>query len=303
MNFTNLFSILVNIITPIVLVALAGFGLGRTMNIDARPLSRATLYIFSPALVFSSAYRSQLGGEFITITIYTLLTTLVMGLVTILVAKLLGYDRVTTSAFQLGVLFYNAGNYGLPLMLFAFGEEGLARAVVLYTIVAVQTHTLAVFIAARGTTRSRDAFMNILRLPLVYAFVLGLGLNQLSIALPEPIFKAVELTGNAAVPVLLTVLGIELSRIQLHEDRGVVGAATLVRLVAAPLIAFALAAAMGLTGITRSVCIIQVSMPTAVFASILAVEFNARPNLVAGTVFISTLGSILSLTILLALLM
>ena len=303
MNFANLISILVNIITPIVLVAFAGYLLGRTMNVDARPLSRATLYIFSPALVFSSAYRSKLGGEFITIAVYTLLITLAMGLVTILVAKVLRYDRVTTSAFQLGVLFYNAGNYGMPLMLFAFGEEGLVRAVVLYTIVAVQTHTLAVFIAARGTARSRDALMNVFRLPLVYAFAFGLFFNEFGIALPEPIVKAVELTGNAAVPVLLTVLGIELSRIQIREDRGVVGVATLVRLVAAPLVAFALASAMGLTGITRSVCIIQVSMPTAVFASILAVEFNARPNLVSGTVFLSTLGSIISLTILLAMLM
>ncbi|MBI5302336.1 MAG: AEC family transporter [Chloroflexi bacterium] len=303
MNLTNLASILLNIITPIVLVALAGFVLGRTMNVDARPLSRATLYIFSPALVFTSAYRSKLGGEFITIVVYTLLITLLMGILTMIIAKVLRYDRVTTSAFQLGVLFYNAGNYGLPLMLFAFGEEGLARAVVLYTMVAVQTHTLAVFIAARGSARSRDALLNVLRLPLAYAYAFGLLFNQLGVTLPDPFLKAVELTGNATVPVLLTVLGIELSRIQLREDRGVVGVATFVRLIASPVVAFALAAAMNLTGVTRAVCIIQVSMPTAVFASILAVEFNARPNLVSGTVFLSTIGSIISLTILLALLM
>jgi predicted permease len=203
----------------------------------------------------------------------------------------------------LSVLFFNAGNYGLPLVLFAFGEEGLARAVLFFTVVAAQTHTLAVFIAARGTARSRDAVWNVFRLPLVYAFTFGFLANQFGLVLPAPIVKAVELTGNAAVPVLLTVLGIELSRIQIQQDRGAIGIATIARLAIAPLVAFALTGALGITGITRAVCIIQASMPTAVNATILAVEFDARPNLVAGTVFVSTVASVITLTILLAMLM
>jgi predicted permease len=303
MNPASLLSILLNVISPIVLIAAAGYALGRGLKVEPRALARATLYIFSPALVFTSAYRSKLESEFIAITVYAVFTTLVMGALCLVIVKVLRYDRVTASAFELSVLFFNAGNYGLPLVLFAFGEEGLARAVLFFTVVAAQTHTLAVFIAARGTARSRDAVWNVFRLPLVYAFTFGFLANQFGLVLPAPIVKAVELTGNAAVPVLLTVLGIELSRIQIQQDRGAIGIATIARLAIAPLVAFALTGALGITGITRAVCIIQASMPTAVNATILAVEFDARPNLVAGTVFVSTVASVITLTILLAMLM
>ncbi|MEW5719210.1 MAG: AEC family transporter, partial [Chloroflexota bacterium] len=112
----------------------------------------------------------------------------------------------------------------------------------------------------------------------------------------------IDLAGGAAVPLMLTILGIELARAKIENDRAVIGAATITKLLVAPLFAFPLAALMGLDGVTRAVCIIEASMPTAVMATIVAVEFDARPKIVTGIVFASTLGSILTLTILLGIL-
>lgn len=303
MNFSSLGAILFNIIAPIVLIAAAGYVLGRTREVDGRSLSRASLYIFSPALIFTSAYRSKLGSEFVTLTVFAVVITLLMGIIVLALVKLFRYDRLTASGFALSVLFLNSGNYGLPLMLFAFGEEGLARAVIFFTATSVIIHTLAVFIAARGKAHARDALLNVFKLPLFYAVILGLVFNQACVVVPEMLMKAIQLTGDAAVPVMLIILGLELARTKINSDHSVIAVATFAKLIIMPIVAFALARVMGLTGLMLAVCVMQSSMPTAVFASILAVEFDARPDLVAGTVFFSTVGSVLTLTILLAILM
>jgi malate permease and related proteins len=302
MTLATLASILINIILPIVLVAGAGFVLARSFSMDARQLSRTMLYFFTPALIFGSAYRTQLSGEYVSIAVYALAITALMGIVTWGLVKVMRYDRVTASGFALGVLFVNAGNYGLPLILFAFGEEGLARAALYFTMSAILTQTLAIFLAARGRTGAWQAFVNVLKMPLVYAVVIGLALNLLGATVPDPIMKAVDLAGGAAVPLMLVILGIELAGATIDSDRAIIGLATFAKLGLTTLLAFPLADVMGLQGVSRAVCIIEASMPTAVMASIVAVEFDTRPKLVTGIVFLSTVLSVVTLTVLLGIL-
>ena len=302
MDLTSLASILINIISPIVLVAFIGYLLAKKLGVEARPLSRTMLYFFTPALVFASMYRAQLNSEYLSIGVFALIMTTVMVIVSWAIAKAMRYDRLTSSAFMLGVLFVNAGNYGLPLILFAFGEEGLSRAAFYFTISAILTQTLGIFVAARGRANAREAMLNVFKLPLVYAVILGLFFNLARITVPEFLMKSVDLAKDGAIPVMLVILGIELARVTIENDRAIIGWATLTKLVIVPLLAFPLAALMGMTGVTRAVSIIEASMPTAVMASIVAVEFDTRPKLVTSIIFATTLASIVTLTILLGIL-
>lgn len=303
MNLASLANILINIITPIVLVAGVGYLLAKRIGLEARPLSRTMLYFFTPALVFTSIYKANLNAEYISIAVFAVAITGIMVVVSWGLARLMRYDRLTSAAFMLGVIFVNAGNYGLPLILFAFGEEGLARAAFYFTMSAIFTQTLGIFVAASGHASARDAFLNVFKLPLVYAVALGLVFNLAHITLPEFLMKSVNLAKDGAVPVMLVILGIELARVTLEDNHlPVIGLATFAKLVIVPLLSFPLAALMGMTGVTRAVCIIESSMPTAVMASIVAVEFDARPKIVTGIIFASTLASIVTLTILLGIL-
>jgi predicted permease len=102
---------------------------------------------------------------------------------------------------------------------------------------------------------------------------------------------------------MLVILGIELARVTVDQSHhSVIGIATIAKLIVVPLLSFPLAAIMGMSGVTRSVCIVESSMPTAVMASIVAVEFDAHPKIVTGIIFASTLASIITLTVLLGIL-
>ncbi len=191
---------------------------------------------------------------------------------------------------------------GVALNLFAFGEEGFNLAVVCFVTQAVLTNTMAVYFASRSNSNALGSIANVLRMPLLYAALLALAVNLSGATVPTYLLKPVKLAGDAAVPLMLLLLGLQLSRTSLAGQVGYVGLAAVVRLLLAPALAYGLPGTLVLAGLTRKVAILQASMPTGVMTGLLAVEFDARPDLVTGVIFTSTLLSVGTLTVLISLL-
>jgi len=302
MFLLSLASIATHVMLPVALVAAAGFALARAFKIDARPLSQSTLYFFSPVLVFVSAYEAKLSGEHASIALFALIITAAIGAITWATVKVARFDRITGAGFSLGTMLVNSGNYGLPLILFAYGQSGLAYATFYFSVTMLLLQPAAVFIAASGRAHTKEALLSVLRMPILYAVIGGGLCNQLGIAIPGPLWKAMSVASGAAIPVMLVVLGIELSRVTIGKNLRIIGMATFIRLILTPVVAFPLAILLDINGVPRAVCIIEASMPTAVFASIVAVEFDVKPGLVTGIISVSTFLSIVTLTVLLQIL-
>lgn len=292
---------LFTIVVPILLVAAVAFGLGKARIVtEQRPLARLSLYFFSPALAFHSLSRSSVAAsDFVSIALYAFLMVVIVGALTLVVARIFKFDRLLTSAFLLSILFVNAGNYGIPFNQFAFGSEGVARAAIYFTVNSVLSNTLAVYIASSGHSDMRKSLTAVLKMPLAYAALAGLAFNAFHITVPDTLAKAIELAAAAALPVMLVNLGLELARAKLRDYEWRVFMATGIKLLITPLIAIGLATVLGMQGLTRSVSVIEASMPTAVMASLIATEFQARSDFVTSVVFLSTIGSTITLTVLL----
>ncbi len=300
-------AILVNIILPVFLVA-GAVALAQTrLHLDTRTLSRAAFYLFSPALVLDSLASSNVSGtEFGQMTAVLILTTLALWALGALVAHLLHLGGTTQAAFLIAILIMNAGNYGLPVNLFAFGEAGLARASVYFVGSALLSASLGVYLSARGRATVRSALRRMLSMPLLHATILGLLLNLGDLTVPETLAKAVHLVGQAAVPSMLLVLGVRLVETFQNWQRVVhlaaLGAVTVLRLVVAPALAWLFASLVGLNGLARDVSVLETAMPTAVMTTILATEFDSDAPFAALCVMVTTLVSLPTVTILLNLL-
>jgi predicted permease len=301
---TTFFGVAYSVLTPIFLIIGLAVLVDRRFAPDPRAFSRAVVYLFSPSLVFTSIASSDLrAGELGQILAVATLITLLMVVVGWGLARVLRFERKLESAFILSVALINAGNYGLPLNEFAFGKAGFQRAVVFYVVTAVAANTLGVYLASRGTATVRQSLLNVLKVPLPYATVLGFLVNVQNIALPLPVERAVGLLGQAAVPIMLIILGLQLSRISVKGRIGPILLATFTRLGVAPLIAFPLVGLLGLSGLARQVSIIEASMPTAVISGVLATEFGGDAEFTTAVILVSTLFSMLTLSLLLALVM
>jgi len=147
-------------------------------------------------------------------------------------------------------------------------------------------------IAARAQGKTLlQAIKRVAGVPIVHALLLA-GLVRLGwLSIPAPLFKAVGILAQASVPMMLVILGIQLSSVRVHGNWRLIALASAIRLLLAPLVAIFLAGQLGLSGLAEQVSIIQASMPSAVFNIILAVEFNLAVDLTTSVVFMTTVAS------------
>ena len=115
------------------------------------------------------------------------------------------------------------------------------------------------------------------------------------------LFNGLRLVADAALPVLLLILGTQLTRRQPITAAGPLATAALLRLAVSIPIAYSLGSLIGLSGLPLHVGTMQAAMPTAVNMIVLAIEFDAWPEFVSNGVIITTVGSLVSLTVLIAL--
>lgn len=290
-----------NNLLPVFLVAGAGYLLGRLTSVDPRSLSQATFYIFGPCLVFSLITGTRMeGADIVRMIGFTFFLILLIGGLTWLAGKALRLERRLLMAVMLATMFMNAGNYGLSVNLFAFGEDALAHASLFFVTSAVMTYTIGVVIASMGSASLKKSFLSLLKLPVLYALLLGVLATGFDWSLPQPLEGTINLVGAASIPVMLVLLGFQVGRLEWSGKYSALGLANGMRLVVAPGLAALLSNLFGLSGPARQAGILEAAMPTAVMAVVLSTEFDLEPSFMTSAVFTSTLLSPLTITPLLA---
>ncbi len=299
----ELLAIFVQNILPIFIVAGIGFLIARYLGADVQTLSMVTFHVLIPCMIYEVLVNSNVSaGEFGRVTLLALGTTLGMGLLAWLVTRALRLDRVMTSAFIVVVMFANGGNYGLPLTLFVFGQETLAYATIFFVVGIILTYTVGIFIASSGRRGLGEALLSVLKIPSIYASAAAIVVILTGVATPSFLMRPIKLLGDAAIPVMILVLGMQLERAVKPASLRLAGLAVGLRLVVSALLGLLLAQFLGLSGAARQGGVLQSAMPVAVVTTILAVEFEIEPAFVTSVVFLTTILSPLTLTPLIALL-
>ena len=231
---------------------------------------------------------------------FAIVIVVAVGGLTWIAGRLFGFGRQLLVAVLITTMFANSGNFGLSLTLFAFGKEALTYAALYFVTTAILTYTLGVVIASLGSASLGQALLGLFKVPAVYAVVLALIFSQLDWQLPLFADRTVSLLGNAAVPVLLVLMGLQLQHSKFNGDLRALATSNTIRLVISPALAIGLSIVFGLQGAARQAGIIESAMPTAIMTTVLATEYNVKPSFVSTAVFTSTLLTPLTLTPLLA---
>lgn len=294
-------AVLWQVIVPIFLVAGAGYILARRVGLSPKQLSRATFYVFSPCLVFDKLSHTVLSAsELGQLAAVVVLTMAGSALLAWGIGKIRGYDRALTSAFVLVAFAGNTGNYGLPANQFAFGQQALEPAVVYYAISTLFISTVGVYLAASGRRTAGQALRNLLNVPLIYAGLAGVLIWITGWQIPTPIERATSLAGQAAVPVMLLLLGVQLAGVRQRDNLEAISLASLTKLVGSVLLAVVFTAALGLSGLARQSAILSSAMPTAVITTVLATEYDSATEFTVGAVLASTLASLVTVTLIIS---
>ncbi len=293
----DLLGLFLNNLLPVFLTAGAGALLGHFSDINPRTISQIIIYLFSPCLIYTLLTTNNVNNLLL-IQIFglTLTIVLVIGGITWLIGRLLKLEPKTLSSMLLATMFTNSGNFGLPVVFFAFGEAALRIGSIFFVTNMVLAYTIGVLIASMGSMSFGRALGNLLKLPLIYAVILAVITVNLGWVIPIPLERTTKMLGDATIPCMLILLGLQLKRVSLKGTVLPVGTASVIRLVASPLLAILLLPIFGFNGLASQAITLQSGMPTAVITTMLSTEFEADPAFSSASVFITTLLSPITLT-------
>lgn len=298
---SELLALFLNNLFPVFLIAGAGYLLGRLTDMNPRPFSQVVFYVFTPCLLFSLLIQNQVSsGEILRVISLAATTTLLLGALTWIIARLLRIQRNMLSGVLLTSMFMNAGNFGLPVVYFAFGSLALSYASLYFVSTTILTYTLGVVIASMGSQSFLRATMNLVRVPALYGLILAMLFIATGWQVPAPLERSTRLLADATIPSMLILLGLQLQTASWSDHPVPMTLASGMRLLAGPLLTLALLPLFGLSGAARQAIVLEAAMPTAVTTTLLATEFNAEPPFVSAVVFVTTILTPLTLTPLLA---
>ncbi|MFC7153878.1 AEC family transporter [Halomarina halobia] len=308
-----LVSIFASAIAPVIAIGAVGYLLGRTQRLDVGPLNTVVVYVFAPALVFHSLATTTLDGATIAkLTVGVTAFILVMIAIAAAVGRFAADGEPLFSAFVLTSAFANCGNFGIPLSTFAFGAVGRSTAVLFTAVQSVIVYTLGVYIAARsGGGNPLRGVRQVFGIPLVYAVFAAIGLRWLGVLPPadSSAMQTLKLVGDSAIPLMLLMLGVELTGTDVRAALGSVSAVNGLKLLVAPVVAVVIVLALAPANATAArVFVLECATPVAVTPLILLIEFGPEAEGLSGAEFVSaavltsTLLSTVTLTALIALL-
>lgn len=283
------------ITTPVFVLAAIGFAWVR-MGFEYRMefVTRLTMTLSVPCLIFTALMKADIApAALASLTLASLTSYLAVA---VLFAGILAVAGLSQRTFLSPLVFGNTGNLGLPLALFAFGEDGLSLAVVVFAAMAILSFTFGVWLVSGGGSP-----LKVVKEPLVGATLAGGLFLWQGWQPPLVVANTLELIGQMAIPLMLITLGVAIARLNVA---GLARALALcaMKFIACAGVAYAIGSWLGLSDVARAVLVVQMATPVAVTSYLLAEKYGADAQPVAGMVVVSTLLSVAGLPLLLALL-
>lgn len=298
----QLLTIFFNILAPVLLLVVLGYMFGPRLQLEARTLSRFAYFILTPAFIIDVLSTADIQASLaLQMVGYSIVVQLLCAAIGFIVAQLLRRSTQVTAAYVIIASFPNVGNFGLPIIDFALESEQARVYATIYFLVMLTVSFLVGIIAANwGRSGSLRSVVAVIKTPAIIALPPALLFNWMQISLPPLAARPVELLAGALIPTMLVALGVQLAQTGIPRPNVDIISSSAVRLIGGPVLALLLAIPFGLEGIARATAVLQASMPTAVLASIIALENELAPQFVIAAVLFSTLASVLTLTVVVA---
>ncbi len=279
---------IINIIGPTIFAVALGYLLGRLSDAKVGTLIDVAMFIATPCMVFNSLFTSEVHvGQALR---QWASCVMVMAGTFLLAWLAFGVFKRRGSAVYLPIVFSNTINIPVPIIYLAFGDAGVAQAMLYYIPNGLFIYTIAVYVAS-GQSEWRRGLKVVLHTPLIYAAVLGLVLNLAGVSLPSVVTNSFKFVGQAAVPLMLLVLGLNVGRFKIRQVP-LTMLASVIRMGGGFAIGLLAVWLLGMSGVPRAVAIFESAMPGAVFVSVLASKYDNEAELVSSVVLMTTIFAI-----------
>jgi predicted permease len=298
---------------PSLTIALMGVMLGKidiNREVNHKTISNMVYYFLTPCMVFSTLHQRDFDfKEFATIGGAALILIAAMTPIAFSAKRL---AKIKENGYCLPIIFMNTGNISLPIALLLFGTEGLAKAIMFHMVNILVLYSFGVYLVS-----GKSGIGQFLRIPALYATVLGILVAKVSLPLPPLVQdvcsiaeRGIDVMALAAIPLLIVDLGYSMSQADLSQLRnGFTGA--YLRVLLGPVLALALIYCGRLLGLlpigpgldpstalwyrtTEAIIVLNAAMPGPIMAYLLNVKFDNCPKQAASMLMVGTLAGIVT---------
>jgi len=268
-----------------------------------KALTNLVYYLFLPALVLNVLWHASLGMDTLRISVVAASSVLVGMMLGYFVCRALNLNRAVTGALLLASAFPNVMYLGLPVLDATLGHWARSVAVQYdYFACTPLVFTLGIFVAkyygvdTEKADATRMSWLEILKVPPVWAAILAIILNQASINTPLIVGEVLDLLSAAVVPLMLIALGMSLKWNKLWlSDLRLILPICFIQVLIIPMYAWFIAQSVGITDELLIAVVLEAAMPSMVLGIVFCDRFGLNTSIYAETVTLSTLLSLFTL--------
>ena len=302
----NFFDVLAEMLVILFAIA-AGYGANRLGYLGGetdQKLSKLILNITMPAMIVAAVITGEELPE-----ISVILSILEVGVVfyilefafVLTVPKLLPGTAGQKGVYRYTLAFPNVGFIGYPVAVALYGDGALFYAAILALPFNLLSYSLGpLMLAGAGRFRWRQLLS-----PCIVASVLGLVLALTRLRPPAIVGEMLDFVGSITVPLSLLVVGSLLA----HMSPGKVlrspklWVLSALRLLIMPAILCLVLRGMRIEAMVLGIAVSQMGMPVAVNGTLLSMEYGGDTETMAQVTFLTTLGAIVTIPVLAAVLL
>ena len=277
-----------------------GFFMQKKFELHIPTLAKLNIYFLVPGFIFVKLYSTAFSASLFTkILFFFLLYVAVLYILSVIAAKWMGLDAKKKITFSNSVMFFNSGNYGVPVNDLVFKSDPFAMSiqVIVLTLQNIFLFSYGIFSLQSANIGKLKALLGYFKMPVLYAMLSGILLNVFQVPIPGFLWVPANYIADAMISLALLTLGAQVANIKFKSGLSSVYSSIALRLLIGPLIALGIIFIFQLEGIIAQALLIASAMPTSVNSAVIAQEYNNHPNFAAQIVLFSTLVSAFTVTL------
>lgn len=264
---------------------------------DIDPFNKIVMYILLPCMIFHALYSADLSliSKLGILPLVILASSVVTGIVSFFILKLLKLDDITLWSVLVTVMIANTAFMGYPVTLGIFGQEGFLRAIFcdIATLCIFLILSFVMILKFGGTVKT--AVKKITFFPPLWAVILGLVFNFINIPIGPVIDNTVNYLGQGAIPLIMIALGLSIDFSAIKRSKSMIVFTSIMKLMFFPIVAFVVATQLGLVDLQFKISIVEAAMPSGMMSLLLAITYKLDYELTSDCILINTVISLITL--------
>ncbi|WP_157673883.1 AEC family transporter [Cognaticolwellia beringensis] len=295
---------------PIFMMVVLGVILKHYGIIGQAFVDQSSILVFKislPVLLGMSMIRTDIATVFDPATIASAsLSTLLVFVLLTLTAFVFVKNPRDKGVYVQGAFRGNLAVVGLALCVNLYGEAGIAKASIVMSILSLVYNILSIYTLTTTLTDKKlnviAMMVNITKNPLIIGIVLGIMINLLHIPVHPVLMQTGDYLGQLTLPLALLCIGATLSFSDMKGTKTVASAAVIAKLIVTPIIITSIGYASGFSPMDLGILFLMSSTPTAAASYIMVKAMKGNETLAANIIVMSTVASLLTVSIGLAIL-